>query len=399
MARRPRRREASTRKRPRAELPALQEGSLRHKRRAERDDYRALCRSAADGDLHCHRDTLCCAAAGCTVCAYRLVVRPALVSAPGARFRQNARPHECARMRLAADGAHADGGGIYAGCARVLAVGDGDLSFSLALCRGLRSGAAVTATTHLSRTELDAAYGCAAVGAIIDALGALGARVVHGVDATRLDGVDASALGGPFDRIVFNFPCVASADGAASADGQLAEMAANAALLRAFFAHAHRLLAPGGELHVAHKTKPPFSHWRLAEIAAVAAAAELEFAGRVVFDPALHIGYAPRKVATGAGGSFPTFDAVVHVWRGAHPAGGAAASAAEGTLARGGAGALLEPEGTELVRRCRAALVRAGARALARSGASLAARVSGAHCVQLTEELLDAVCARLLEPS
>jgi 25S rRNA (uracil2634-N3)-methyltransferase len=415
-------------------LPQLQEGSIRSKRRAEHDDYRALCRTTSDGALYAHRDTLCCAAAGCVVCAYRLVVKPSLVAEPTARFRQNARPQECLRVRMAQANLHTDSGGIYGGHKHVLTVGDGDLSFSLALHSALaRDGGAVTATTYLSRIELNAAYGETLMTQTIDALRAAGAHVEHGVDATRLGAAPALCDAGPFDRIVFNFPCVASAAGDVSADGQHAEMAANLELMRQFFATAPQLLAPGGELHVAHKTKPPFSHWRLVDLAASQRDAALTHLGRVVFDPANHLGYAPRKVAT-AGGSFPTGDALVYVWR--HAARGARdAAAGEGvasrelpsTIAHGvprAEPAQFSPDGAPLTARLlleAASAAGGGDEAGRSSGGTKAAKrrrdtpataatngrtaaghakrliaiVAGAHCVRLTDDMLDALCEML----
>ena len=79
--------------------------------------------------------------------------------------------------------------------ARVLTVGDGDLSFSLALCRAF-----VTGTTLLSEEELVKRYRSAAGSR--DELVSLGATVVHQVDACHLELRDSE----PFDVAIFNFP-------------------------------------------------------------------------------------------------------------------------------------------------------------------------------------------------
>jgi hypothetical protein len=78
---------------------------------------------------------------------------------------------------------------------RILIVGDGNLSFALALCKGLGTGDLVTATTYDTRAEL-AKYPETA--AIIAALTQLGSKTLHGVDAMDLKTtlVDSSG-GGP----------------------------------------------------------------------------------------------------------------------------------------------------------------------------------------------------------
>jgi len=159
-------------------------------------------------------------------------------------------------------------------------VGDGDLSFSLALAMHV-PGLRLTATTHLTRPDLDEAYGPARVAATVAALRAAPqsrVRVLHGVDATALHTNVAVLEGGGYDRVVWNFPCIA---GMASrdADAQIAEIGANQRLLEAFFASCvappcplsssssssaalSGVLRPGpSEVHVAHKAKPPFGHW------------------------------------------------------------------------------------------------------------------------------------------
>ena len=108
---------------------------------------------------------------------------------------------------------------------RVLCLGDGDLSCSAALAD---AGIDVTATTLDTRDDLHRKYGEEAA-ARFDRLGAKG-----GVDATA-----PGDLGGPFDRVIFNFP---------HAPGKQ-NIRRNRELLHAVCGAAP--IAPGGELLVA----------------------------------------------------------------------------------------------------------------------------------------------------
>lgn len=326
-------------------------------------DYRTLCRPACSGQLHAHCSTVACAAAGCVVCAHRLVVLPRVDGRPDMAYRPNARPEACLRL---ARGEGKPSAGIYAGVRALLTVGDGDLGFSLALARSLESSCRITATTHLSRVELDEVYGRSRMESTVGALSKRTCSLVHGVDARALS--QARLPGAPFDRVVWNFPCV---PGQGGADGQNEEMEANCQLLQGFFRAAAGVVRRGGEVHVAHKTKPPFSHWRIWEQAELSGAA-FTYRGQIVFDPTLHLGYRPRKSMVGSGGSFPTVDAVVYVWT---KVDGEAPAACAPTLD------LDQGESSTGPR------VRLGLWQVAPSGPS---------CLRLSEELLDAICTDVL---
>ena len=91
---------------------------------------------------------------------------------------------------------------------RVLTVGDGDLSYSLALSRAFGDAIELTATTFLSEVELQSTYARAA-----DNIATLRAssrtRVLFSMDACSLH--DCSTLG-PMDDIFFNHPQLGLAD-------------------------------------------------------------------------------------------------------------------------------------------------------------------------------------------
>jgi 25S rRNA (uracil2634-N3)-methyltransferase len=87
---------------------------------------------------------------------------------------------------------------------RILTVGDGDFSFSLALARAL-GGQNVVATSYESYASLQQIYGTQCTD-VLRELALLGARVAHGVDAADLPAtlpLDCSGSG-RFERIVWN---------------------------------------------------------------------------------------------------------------------------------------------------------------------------------------------------
>ena len=94
------------------------------------------------------------------------------------------------------------------GRVRVLTVGDGDLSYSLALARCFNDGISLTATTLPSREELLGTYERAA--AIIAELEACGATVLHGVNAASLEAAVPELE--PQEHIMFAHPHLGLSD-------------------------------------------------------------------------------------------------------------------------------------------------------------------------------------------
>ena len=126
---------------------------------------------------------------------------------------------------------------------RVLTVGDGDLSYSLALARAYGDRILLTATVLPTAEELVATYANAA--ACVEELRARGATVLHGVDATALAEHSEPRLG-PQDAVVFNHPHLGLAD--------LKETVAHArrhgVLVAHFLRSAADVLMPGGSVHL-----------------------------------------------------------------------------------------------------------------------------------------------------
>ena len=247
--------------------------------------------------LYCLQATARCALDGCAVCAHRICQH----GAPGRPLPPAQRPESCPRVVDESPGP--DLGQLYGGC-RVLTVGDGDLSFSVALAERGECASLTASTLEPDLEALQREY---------DGLDVRGhARriddVRYGVDARRLS-FDES-----FDRIVFNFPCLPVSDGKdgnseGSGKADASAIEENKALVRAFVRSAAPLLAPGGEIHVAHKTKEPFSWWGFPDLVSHAL---LTYRGALVFDRAAYQPYANRKARDRK--SFSAIDAVVYVY-------------------------------------------------------------------------------------
>ncbi|KAF0697692.1 Aste57867_11663 [Aphanomyces stellatus] len=267
--------------------------------------------------LFVQANTIQCALNLCRPCCYKLIIHG------GKDVMPNIRPEQCPRFHTEKDGDDDDDENPYSADAetaepeivlrntmvsashKVLTLGDGNFSFSLALLKYLTDASQLVATSHEAKDTVVETYPDSA--GILDALAAAGATVLHQVDATDAAGmVDVVGGAHQFDRVIWNFPCVRMPDGA---DGQNSEMDENKALLEAFFRAVPQVLAPGGEVHVTHKTKPPFGQWG---IVALAEASGLVHAGSVVFDRCLYPGYSNKKVLSK--GSFPIWDSETFVF-------------------------------------------------------------------------------------
>ncbi|OQR85167.1 hypothetical protein ACHHYP_12191 [Achlya hypogyna] len=258
--------------------------------------------------LYVQRSTLQCALDLCRPCGYKLIVYGGKDTVPNQRpelcprFKDPAKKDDDDEVDPEAEEAPFDiANGLISSEKSVLTVGDGNFSYSLAMTKYLEAASQLTATSHESKDTIVQTYPDGAT--ILDVLSEAGVRVLHEVDAT-----DAKALQdlGTYDRVMWNFPCVRMENGA---DGQNKEMEENKALLEGFFSAVLGALAPGGEVHVTHKTKPPFGQWGIVDIATSCGLAHL---GSVVFDRCLYPGYSNKKVLSK--GSFPIWDSETFVF-------------------------------------------------------------------------------------
>lgn len=190
-----------------------------------------------------------------------------------------------------------------------MTVGDGDLSFSLALARRMRAETStLVATCYESRETVLKVYPNAAK--TIQELESLPSVMLgFQVDATALvETLPKKSKELQFNRIVWNFPCSAVPDGQ---DGQNDEMEHNKILIRQFLENASKiLLRPNGDIYICHKTKPPFNHWQIETLAINVE--NLQFHGRIVFDRCTFVPYVPRKALDKS--SFPSHDACFYVY-------------------------------------------------------------------------------------
>ena len=176
----------------------------------------------------------------------------------------------------------------YDGSQKTLLVGDGNLSFGLALVTLFGGdGSGVVATTALGRGASAAAHGTAFEDTV-EALEASGASVAYGVECESLASEGARRAlrerigGGSFDRVTFNFP-----DAGCGRVGELS-VRAQRALLTSYFENASKVLKSSGEIRVTLRTSAPYSGWN---VEALAQKAGLAFKARVEFDASEFPGY------------------------------------------------------------------------------------------------------------
>ena len=295
------------------------EDSPSAKRARADDDEEDDAREREDDDddevpLYMCLGQLKCARGGCVPC------RRAVFAAAGAQNAPNARPETCPRYARDAREVSVKRMGLYrSGRRRLLTVGDGDFSFSLALARAF-GGDGVVATSYETRESLESVYGesCART---LEALAETGATVAHGVDASALDEtLPEKCRGEKYDCVVWNFPCVArAADGTATEaalngfDARSAEeLEANRALVESFVSGASSYLVPEkGEIHITHKVGMQCD-WSISKAASSCRSSELTCAGAVVFDRMSYPAYKPRKALVAK--SFPVTDARTFVF-------------------------------------------------------------------------------------
>ncbi|XP_059284926.1 uncharacterized protein LOC132038254 [Lycium ferocissimum] len=148
----------------------------------------------------------------------------------------------------------------YSSYHQILLVGDGDFSFSLCLAHSFGNASNIVASSLDSYDEVIKMYKNGKSN--LEKLKSLGGSILHGVDATKMQHhYDLRTR--KFDRIIYNFP---HAGFYGSEDNNhLIQMHRN--LVESFFGSAKRMLPVDGQIHVTHKTTPPYDHWDLVGLA------------------------------------------------------------------------------------------------------------------------------------
>ncbi|XP_058782175.1 uncharacterized protein LOC131656483 [Vicia villosa] len=143
---------------------------------------------------------------------------------------------------------------------QILLVGDGDFSFSLSLAKAFASASNIVATSLDTYDEVIKKYKNAKSN--LEDLQKLGAYLLHGVDATKMK-FHPDLQMRRFDRIIFNFPHA----GFYGKEDNLMMIKMHMDLVFGFFKNATHMLRENGEVHVNHKTTPPFDTWKIEKLA------------------------------------------------------------------------------------------------------------------------------------
>ncbi|CAM0951897.1 unnamed protein product [Alopecurus aequalis] len=148
----------------------------------------------------------------------------------------------------------------YCSRQKILIVGDGDFSFSLALAAAFGSGRNIVATSLDSHEALTRKYTEAQSNVI--KLNRMGAKVLHHISAKSMKRHSYLETR-QFHRIVFNFPHA----GFNGREHEMHVIHLHKELVKGFFYNARELLQPDGEIHISHKTGHPYDAWNIEQLA------------------------------------------------------------------------------------------------------------------------------------
>ncbi len=278
----------------------------------------------------------------CIPCAYKVATPDIALDHEFTQIVRNTRPELCPRSK-ASFGTEGILG--YTRGMKMLTIGDGDFTFSLALARlfhkakteNTRSGdnegsISIVATSYESLKTLQTVY--PSINATIAELKKYKyVQIAYEVDATNLlNTLPNNIKQHNFHRIVWNFPCTAESNGQ---DGQNDQMDQNKKLVEKFVHNCIQFMdETSGEIQILHKTKPPYCQWKIEQVALNGwrvsiqndvdddnnsneqnSACPLEYKGRIAFDKCILPPYVPRKALDKK--SFPCHDACLYIfgWR------------------------------------------------------------------------------------
>ncbi|KAI3695209.1 hypothetical protein L1987_78200 [Smallanthus sonchifolius] len=173
----------------------------------------------------------------------------------------------------------------YSSDHQILLVGEGDFSFSLSLAMVFGSAQNIVATSLDSYDLVIKKYKRAKTN--LEMLYGYGAQLLHGVDATRMKHYTDLQMR-KFDRVIYNFPHA----GFLGKEDNQQVIKKHRSLVSGFFENASRMLRPGGEIHVSHKTTGPFKTWNIEDLAWKSSLALLEC---VEFNIADYPGYNNKR--------------------------------------------------------------------------------------------------------
>lgn len=253
----------------------------------------------------------CASESGCIVCSYKVACFDVALDKDFTTVWPNQRPETCPRLSCPVKTSNKDvvdhnettstTWPCFRGNKKILTVGDGDFSYSVALSRHLQNGHNLTATSYESKSTLENVYPSDMLQSYFQELQQAGASIRFAIDATQLPQDLQETV---WDVVVWNFPCTAIAAGQ---DGQNQAMEDNKELLRRFCRSVQ-----AQEIHMAHKTKPPYNQWGLVEVV-TSSGGNWKYVGRIVLDRALWRPYVPRKALNQK--SFPCHDACTYVFQ------------------------------------------------------------------------------------